>query len=242
MNTENIKFKGSDGQTLSATLDLPEKSSPLAYGVFAHCFTCTRNLPAVKNITQAMNRQGIAILSFDFTGLGESEGDFADTNFSTNVADLVAAAAYLKERFEAPEILVGHSLGGAAVLAAAHSIDSIKAVATIGAPADPDHVTKHFEGDRELINTAGAAKVNIGGRPFLVKKQFLEDIEAVKMQNYVGQLKRALLIMHSPTDNIVGIENAQRIFEAAAAIIIPSLLLIPTAIVPLLTVSIAYST
>ena len=167
------------------------------------------------NISEALNREGIAVLRFDFTGLGESEGDFSDTNFSSNVADLIAAAEFLEKEYQSPKILIGHSLGGAAVLQAAGNISSAIAVATIGAPADPTHVKHLFSSTQETIEKEGEAEVSIAGRVFKIKKQFFEDLEQSKMQESIRNLKRALLIFHSPVDNIVGVENAGKIFEAA---------------------------
>ena len=215
MQFQKISFKNPNGENLSARLDLPLTGEPVAFALFAHCFTCSKNLRAVGNISEALNREGIAVLRFDFTGLGESEGDFADTNFSSNVADLIAAARFLEKEYQSPKILIGHSLGGAAVLQAAGNISSAIAVATIGAPADPTHV-KHLLGStQETIEKEGEAEVSIAGRTFKIKKQFLDDLEQTKMQESIRNLKRALLIFHSPVDNIVGVENAGKIFEAA---------------------------
>ncbi|MCH8019179.1 OsmC family protein [candidate division KSB1 bacterium] len=215
MQFQKISFKNANGENLSARLDLPVTGEPVAFALFAHCFTCSKNLRAVGNISEALNREGIAVLRFDFTGLGESEGDFADTNFSSNVADLIAAADFLEKEFQAPKILIGHSLGGAAVLQAAGNISSAIAVATIGAPADPTHVKHLFASTQETIEKEGEAEVSIAGRTFKIKKQFFDDLEQTKMQESIRNLKRALLIFHSPVDNIVGVENAGKIFEAA---------------------------
>ncbi|MCH8954203.1 OsmC family protein [candidate division KSB1 bacterium] len=215
MQFQKISFKNANGENLSARLDLPLTGEPVAFALFAHCFTCSKNLRAVGNISEALNREGIAVLRFDFTGLGESEGDFADTNFSSNVADLIAAARFLEKEYQSPKILIGHSLGGAAVLQAAGNISSAIAVATIGAPADPTHVKHLFASTQETIEKEGEAEVSIAGRAFKIKKQFLDDLEQTKMQESIRNLKRALLIFHSPVDNIVGVENAAKIFEAA---------------------------
>jgi len=215
MQFQKVSFKNANGENLSARLDLPVTGEPVAFALFAHCFTCSKNLRAVGNISKALNREGIAVLRFDFTGLGESEGDFADTNFSSNVTDLVAAADFLDKKFQAPKILIGHSLGGAAVLQAAGNISSAIAVATIGAPADPTHVKHLFVSTQETIEKEGEAEVSIAGRAFKIKKQFFDDLEQTKMQESIRNLKRALLIFHSPVDNIVGVENAAKIFEAA---------------------------
>ena len=215
MRFEKLTFENDLGDRLAARLDLPVDGDPIAYALFAHCFTCSKNLKAVANISRALNRQGIAVLRFDFTGLGESEGDFADTNFSSNVDDLVAAAVFLEEEYAAPSILVGHSLGGAAVLQAAHHLPSVKAVATIGAPYDPQHVEHLFSSSLEDIEQEGEATVSIGGRPFIVKQQFLDDLRSRQAKDNLATLRRALLIFHSPVDNIVDVENAALIFKAA---------------------------
>lgn len=215
MPFEKVSFKNAQGDALAARLDLPVDSKPIACALFAHCFTCSKNLKAVGAISNALNRQGIAVLRFDFTGLGESEGDFADTNFSSNVDDLVAAADYMAANMEAPAILVGHSLGGAAVLQAAHRISSVKAVATIGAPASPKHVAHLVEDSRDDIEAHGQATVTIAGRSFTIKKQFLDDLDATRMEKSIRELDRALLIFHGPLDQVVGIENAADIFKAA---------------------------
>jgi len=215
MKFQKLTFKNQQGQNLAARLDLPIDGKPTAYALFAHCFTCTKNLKAVGHISHSLNREGMAVLRFDFTGLGESEGDFADTNFSSNVADLLAAAEFLKSKFEAPKILIGHSLGGAAVLQATANIPSSVAVVTIAAPCDPKHIMRHLGSTAETIEKGGEAELIIAGRPFRIRKQFLDDLEETRMQETIRNLKRALLIFHSPIDNIVGIENAAQIFQAA---------------------------
>jgi putative redox protein len=215
MQLKKITFKNVAGQDLSARLDLPVDSRPVAYAVFAHCFTCSKNIKAIANISRALVREGIAVFRFDFTGLGESEGDFADTNFSSNVDDLVTAAEFLKSEFEAPRILIGHSLGGAAILQAASKIPSSVAVATIGAPSDPRHVIRAMGAFKEKIETEGEAEVMLAGRPFKIKKQFLDDLELTRMQQTIQNLEKSLLIFHSPLDETVGIENAAQIFQAA---------------------------
>jgi uncharacterized OsmC-like protein/alpha-beta hydrolase superfamily lysophospholipase len=215
MKSVKISFPNSRGEKLAALLDLPEDEKPIAYALFAHCFTCTKNIKAAANITSALNREKIAVLRFDFTGLGQSEGDFADTNFSTNVADLVAAAEYMSKELEAPQIIIGHSLGGAAVLQAAKDIDSLKAVVTIAAPHDPAHVTHHFASVRDQIEREGVAEVNLAGRSFKIKKQFLADLEMQQLDNRIRTLKTALLVMHSPRDTTVGINNAAQIYSSA---------------------------
>ncbi len=214
METKRIEFEGALGEKLAAKVDLPE-SEHKACALFAHCFTCSKNLKAVGNIAKAMNRMGIAVFRFDFTGLGDSEGSFEDTNFSSNVDDLIAAADYMEREMSAPAILIGHSLGGAAVIQAAHRLDSVKAVATIGAPSSPKHVEAHFESKREEIEEKGSAIVSLAGRPFRIKKQFLDDLNETKMDDTIQHLDRALLVMHSPLDDTVGIENAAHIYRIA---------------------------
>jgi uncharacterized OsmC-like protein/alpha/beta superfamily hydrolase len=212
---KKLYFKGSGGNQLSALLDLPADGRPEAFALFAHCFTCTKNLKSINHISRALTRERVAVLRFDFTGLGESEGDFADTNFSTNIADLVAAANFLETEYEAPKILIGHSLGGAAVLQAAGQIPSSKAVAVIGAPADPAHVMRHFKEHQQTIAREGEAEIDIEGRPFRIKKQFLDDLGEVQMEKAVRNLRKALLVFHSPVDNTVSIDNAGKIFQYA---------------------------
>ena len=214
MKTLRIQFPNQEGQKLAARLDLPIDQEPRACAIFAHCFTCSKDLNAVKNISLALTQMGLAVFRFDFTGLGQSTGEFADTNFSSNIEDLISAADYLAEHYDAPQLLVGHSLGGAAVLMAGLKIDSVKAVATIAAPADPVHVTHLLEEGREEIEQRGEAQVNIGGRPFIIKRQFLEDLRQVA-SGHIGELKKSLLVMHSPQDQIVGIKNAEVIYKAA---------------------------
>jgi len=212
--SEKITFTGALGDTLAARLDLPD-GDVRAYALFAHCFTCTKDIFAASRIAEGLTAHGIAVLRFDFTGLGASEGEFANTNFTSNVGDLVAAADYMREHFAAPKILIGHSLGGAAVLAAAARIDAAEAVCTIGAPADPGHVANNFGEDIKKIDAEGEAEVTLVGRPFRIKKQFLDDIRAQKLSDIVAHLNKALLIFHSPVDNVVGIDNAQEIYVAA---------------------------
>ena len=214
MQNIQVQFDNDEGRSLSGTLDVP-KTPVKHYALFAHCFTCTHKLKAATNISRALTDAGIAVLRFDFTGLGQSAGDFADTNFSSNVSDLLAAAAFLEAEYSAPTILVGHSLGGTAVLQAAASIPSAVAVATIGSPADPAHVAHLFGDARDELEANGRADVNIGGRPFTVKKQFLDDLERHDLFSTVGSLRKALLIMHAPLDDIVEIENASALFQAA---------------------------
>lgn len=215
MPSNKIVFKNLEGHDLKARLDVPIDGEVLAYALFAHCFTCSKDLKAVQNISRTLNQEGIAVLRFDFTGLGESQGDFSDSNFSSNVSDLIQAAQFLEDNYAAPQLLIGHSLGGAAVLMAAGKLESVKAVATIGAPADPEHVTHLVAENKEDIEAQGEANVKIGGRSFKIKKQFLEDLANSSLAEHVASLKRALIIFHSPIDNTVGIENAQMLFKAA---------------------------
>src|SRR6201997_2874621 len=213
MPTERFQFPGSGGQ-LAAALDTPD--GPIrAYALFAHCFTCGKDVLAAKRIAVALAAKGIAVLRFDFTGLGSSEGDFANATFSSNVADLVRAANYLRETRGAPAILIGHSLGGAAILAAAGRIPEAKAVVTIAAPSDPSHVTGLFKDHVEDIRKSGEARVSLAGRPFTIKRSFLDDVAEQNLMAGIASLHKALLVMHSPTDDTVGIDNATRIFVAA---------------------------
>ena len=214
MTTERITFPGHSGDTLSARLDLPD-GPHLATALFAHCFTCSKDIPAARRIAARLASMGIAVLRFDFTGLGHSKGEFANTTFSSNVGDLQAAAEYLTQRGMAPTMLIGHSLGGAAVLRAAGDMDGIKAVVTIGAPYDPEHVTHNFSDALADIETEGKAKVDLGGRPFTIGKAFVDDVKAQNLAPAIGSLKAALLVMHAPRDSVVGIENATNIFTAA---------------------------
>ncbi len=214
MPTERFQFAGEGGHQLAAALDLPD-GQVAAYALFAHCFTCGKDVLAAKRIATALAAKGIAVLRFDFTGLGSSEGDFANSTFSSNVADLVRAANHLRETRGVPAILIGHSLGGAAILAAAGQIPDAKAVVTIAAPSDPAHVTHFFKDKIEDIRTHGKVEVQLAGRPFHIKREFLDDIAEHGLMAHVAKLHKALLVMHSPTDDTVGIENATNIFLAA---------------------------
>jgi putative redox protein len=212
--SQKIEFPGSQGGKLAALLELPD-GEPRAYALFAHCFTCSKDIFAAARIAGGLAESGIAVLRFDFTGLGASEGEFANTNFSSNVDDLVRAADYLRGTHQAPSILIGHSLGGAAVLAAAGKIAEAKAVATIAAPAGPAHVTHLLADARPEIEAKGEAEVILAGRSFRIRKQFLDDIESHRLADAIKGMKRALLIFHAPRDTVVGIENAGEIFQAA---------------------------
>jgi uncharacterized OsmC-like protein/pimeloyl-ACP methyl ester carboxylesterase len=212
--TERFQFTGSEGQQLAAALDLPERE-PLAYALFAHCFTCGKDVLAARRIAVALAAKGIAVLRFDFTGLGSSDGDFANSTFSSNVTDLVRAADHLRETRKAPAILIGHSLGGAAILAAAGQIPEARAVVTIAAPSDPAHITGLFADRIEDIRKHGESEVSLAGRPFRIKREFLDDIAEHGLMAHVAKLHKALLVMHAPTDDTVGIDNATRIFVTA---------------------------
>jgi len=214
LKVERVTFLGSEGQKLAARLDAPDEA-PRAYALFAHCFTCGKDVFAASRIAQQLTEHGIAVLRFDFTGLGASEGEFANTNFSSNVADLIAATAHLRQVYRAPAMLIGHSLGGAAVLAAAGDIPESKAVVTIAAPSDPAHVTGLFRDRIPQIEAQGEAEVLLAGRPFKIKRQFLVDAAEQKVVEKVARLQRALLVMHSPRDATVDIGNATRIFTVA---------------------------
>jgi putative redox protein len=200
---------------LGARLDLPDEGEPLAFAIFAHCFTCTKNLKAINNIDRALTDKNVAVLRFDFTGLGESEGDFADTDFSSNVEDLLAAARFLDAHYASPKILIGHSLGGAAVIQAATWIPSCVAVVTIAAPSDLGYLKRLILSKSGEIDERGEADIVLGGREFRIRKQFLDDLEQNNMRQVIAQLGRPLLIFHSPLDAVVGIDNAYQIFETA---------------------------
>jgi len=212
--SERVEFTGALGDTLSARLERPDGEAR-GYALFAHCFSCSKNIKAATAIARRLAESGIAVLRFDFTGLGQSEGDFANTNFSSNVEDLIAAANWLEEAYETPRLLVGHSLGGTACLVAATRLASVKALATLGAPADAAHVRHNFGDRTEIIERDGEAEVSLGGRPFTIKKQFLEDIDSQNVKAAVASLKRPILICHAPLDQQVGIENATELFVAA---------------------------
>ncbi len=215
MNLQKVIFKNKEGQSLVGRLELPVNQHPHNFAIFAHCFTCNKNLAAVRNIGKALTANGFGVLRFDFTGLGESEGDFGDTNFSGNVEDLIAAADYLNDNYSAPTLLIGHSLGGAAVIYAAAQVNSVKAVATIGAPSNPKHVQHLLQSSLDEIKKNGKAIVNLSGRDFTIKKQFLDDLEHNSLSETVKNLRKPILIMHSPQDNTVGIKNAEEIYRAA---------------------------
>ena len=214
MRSEKFMFPNAKGEQLAATLDLP-LGKPTAFALFAHCFTCGKDSLAAKRIAERLTIHGVAVLRFDFTGLGSSEGEFANTHFSSNVDDLVAAADHLRQQYAAPAILIGHSLGGAAVLAAAHRMTEARAVVTIAAPYDPDHVTGLFKDHIDRIREQGELEVKLAGRPFKIKKEFLDDVSEKKLDECVATLRKALLVFHAPTDDLVGVDNASHIFLAA---------------------------
>ena len=213
-NRRPVSFTNSNGNKLAASLELPDRE-PRAYALFAHCFTCGKDIATASRITRSLAASGIAVLRFDFTGLGGSEGDFANTNFSSNVADLLSAAEHLRTHYEAPQLLIGHSLGGTAILTAAGDIPEARAVVSIAAPAAADHVLKQFAGDIQEIETEGDAVVSLAGRQFRVQQQFLEDVRGQTLERRLGSLKKALLVMHAPFDAIVDIDQASTIFAAA---------------------------
>jgi len=215
MNLEKINFPNKENQILAGRLELPADRHPHNFAIFAHCFTCTKNLHAVKNISRSLTASGFGVLRFDFTGLGESEGDFENTNFSGNVEDLIAAATYLKKEYKAPSLLIGHSLGGAAAIFAAAQLDSVKAVVTINSPSNPQHVRHLLKSSEEEIKTTGKAIVNLSGRPFTIKEHFLKDLENHPLKNVVKKFGKALLVLHSPQDKMVNISNAEEIYSAA---------------------------
>jgi putative redox protein len=215
MKSIKVKFNNNNGDELRGILDLPVSKRVHTYVIFAHCFTCNKNLKAIKNISNGLTSNGFGVLRFDFTGLGQSEGEFEDTNFSHNVDDLLAATYFLKENYARPELIIGHSLGGTASLFAAHRLDYLKAVVTIGSPFQPEHVTKLIESQEEEIKTEGRAKVNVGGRNFTIKKDFYDDLKKHKIDDFIGDLKTPFLIFHSPQDQIVAINNAELLYKNA---------------------------
>ncbi len=214
MNTEKVFFENKEGSKLSALLDKPFSSQLKGVVLFAHCFTCNKNFSAPRNISKALVKNGFAVLRFDFTGLGNSEGDFSETNFSSQVSDIKYASDFLSKNYHSPSIFLGHSLGGTAVLMAAEKHKGIDALVTIGSPFEPNHVTKLFSDSIKKIHSKGKAEVQIGGRSFYLKKQFLDDLEK-SGGNIIKNLRKPLLIFHSPQDQIVSIDNAAKIYDAA---------------------------
>ncbi|WP_411767329.1 alpha/beta fold hydrolase [Winogradskyella sp. A3E31] len=215
MKSSKLKIENSKGVELHAQLELPANQKPSHYAIFAHCFTCSSSLSAVRNISRALTQDGFGVLRFDFTGLGRSEGEFKDSHFSANVQDLIDVHHYMVENYQAPKLLVGHSLGGAAVLVAASKLEDIKAVATIGAPATVDHVKHLFSDQIDGLEENDTAKVNIGGRPFAIDGNFIKELEETDLPSIIENLRKPLLILHSPVDTIVGIKNAENIYKKA---------------------------
>ncbi|CAN5135770.1 bifunctional alpha/beta hydrolase/OsmC family protein [soil metagenome] len=215
MSVEKISFENPSGLMLSALLETPPDRRPQSFAIFAHCFTCNKNFRAVRQISSALAANGFGVLSFDFTGLGESDGEFSETTFSGSVTDLIAAADHLTENYSAPKLMIGHSLGGAAALLAASKVESVAAVVTIGAPAEPQHVKHHFKDRVGKIVSDGRAVVDIGGRPFELKREFVEDIDRQDLVSIVGDMQKAFLFLHSPEDRVVSIENAAALYKAA---------------------------
>ncbi len=215
MRREKIKFLNSKGLELSGYLEIPEGVSPKAYAIFSHCFTCNKNLINVKFISETLSENQIATLRFDFTGLGDSEGDFAKTDFSSNIDDLLHAAKFLEDNYSAPKLLVGHSLGGAASIIAAGKIESVKAITTIGTPSTLDHIRRVFASKMEEIMSQGSALVDVAGRDVEIGRDFVEDLSRYNIKRSLNELTKPILVMHSPEDDMVGIDHATNIFMAA---------------------------
>lgn len=215
MSTQSLTFVGGQGATLAARLELPEHGAPTSCALFAHCFTCSKESKAAVTISRSLAERGVAVLRFDFTGLGESEGDFADTTYSGSVSDIVAAARFMETMFQGPSLLIGHSLGGAAVLHAARALPGVRAVVTIGAPSDPSHVTNLFAAAADSIEEHGSAPVRIGNRFFTISRSMIDDLSSASLSDAVAGLGRALLIMHAPGDAVVSVDHAARLYTAA---------------------------
>lgn len=215
MKNTRLKIKNAKGYQLNARLELPANSKPNYFAIFAHCFTCSSSLNAVRNISRSLTNSGFGVVRFDFTGLGRSEGSFAESHFGANISDLHDVHAHMKEHYEAPALIVGHSLGGAAAIVAGSQIEDVKTIATIGAPSNVNHTTKHFSHSLEEIENKGGINVNIGGRPFVINKEFVENFTSTDLLEIVKRLHKPLLILHAPFDKIVGIENAQDLFVNA---------------------------
>jgi len=212
MKSTPLKIKNSKGHFLNARLELPANQKPNHYALFAHCFTCSSNLNAVRNISRSLTNHGFGVLRFDFTGLGSSEGTFAESHFGANINDLLDVHQYMKQNYEAPSLLVGHSLGGAAIIIAGSKLGEVKAIATIGAPSSTKHTKKLFSHQLDEIAVKGEIEVNIGGRPFVIDREFLENFDNTDLIDTIKNLRKPLLILHAPFDNIVGIENATELF------------------------------
>ena len=215
MKSTKLKIQNKKGYTLHAYLELPANQKPNYYAIFAHCFTCSSSLSAVKNVSRALTTHGFGVVRFDFTGLGRSQGEFAESHFTANVDDLIAVSDYLSSNYEAPSLLVGHSLGGAAVIVAASKLKNVKAVATLGAPATVSHVTHLFSHGIQEAKDKGEVEVNIGGRPFKIDQDFVEDFGRTDLPKITKELRKPILIMHAPFDKIVGIENAEKLYHKA---------------------------
>jgi uncharacterized OsmC-like protein/pimeloyl-ACP methyl ester carboxylesterase len=215
MKIQKLSFPNSKGEQLSALLYLPLEEVPRFFALFAHCFTCSKNYNAVSNISNTLCQLGVAVLSFDFTGLGMSEGEFGEEGFSSNVSDLIQASLFLEQNYQAPKLIIGHSLGGAAVIFAAAQLESVKAVVTIGSPSQPEHVKHLFTSDLDLIEKNGKAEVNIGGRPFTLSQEFVKDFESQDLLQLIQGMRKAFLFMHSPQDTVVEISNAAELYQAA---------------------------
>ncbi|MBZ9628573.1 alpha/beta fold hydrolase [Psychroflexus sp. CAK57W] len=215
MKLKKVTFKNKNGNKLVGRLQFPATQHPKAYAIFAHCFTCGKNLKVIREISSALTELGIAVLRFDFTGLGQSEGEFEDTNFSHDIEDLLEASKFLEKEYKAPGLIIGHSLGGTAALYAAKQLDNIKAIATIASPSQPSHVQNLIKDSVDTITNNDESVVNIGGRDFTIKKHFLEVLKTLDTKSFLGDLKKPLLIMHSPQDQIVGIDNAEDLYKWA---------------------------
>lgn len=214
MNSIRVKFKNKEGVELAGKLELPLDKKPQQFALFAHCFTCGKDLKAERNIALALTQKGWGVLRFDFTGLGQSSGDFEDSNFTTNLNDIHAASAFLEVNYQAPKLLIGHSLGGAAVLMAGGEMESVRAIATIGAPSEPNHVTHLFQESLDEIEEKGKARVVLAGREFFIKDQFVKDLEDNGVDKAIKQLRgKSILILHSPQDDTVGISNARHLYN-----------------------------
>jgi putative redox protein len=215
MRHKEISFDNGRGEKLAGRIDFPVIGEPIGFALYAHCFTCSKNLKAIGRIAEGLAQHGIATLRFDFTGLGRSDGDFGDTNFTSSVQDFIAATHFLRDNYAPPEIAIGHSLGGAVALAATPDIPGIKAVVTIAAPSSPAHIKRHLAGDIARIRENGEAEVSLAGRPFTIRDQLLDDIDDIDLHGSIAALDRPLLVLHSPIDNTVGVNNAGVIFTAA---------------------------
>ncbi|WP_431134633.1 bifunctional alpha/beta hydrolase/OsmC family protein [Psychroserpens mesophilus] len=215
MRTNKIEITNKKGYNLAAYLELPANQKPNYYAIFAHCFSCTSNYNATKNISRSLTSHGFGVIRFDFTGLGRSEGEFSESHFSANIEDVIAVSNHITEHYQAPCLLIGHSLGGAAAIVAASKLDNIKAVATIGTPATIKHVTQHFSHAIDDVADKGEVEINIGGRPFKVNQEFVNDFSKTDLPEITKKLRKPLLVMHAPFDKIVGIDNAQKLYQNA---------------------------